>query len=53
MILDLEAELRELRSQVERQVKINKNLLCVKMKLEAEISNYQQLIQRMTSDTER
>lgn len=45
MILALEAELREVRSQVERQVEINKNLLCVKMKLEAEINNYQRLIQ--------
>uniref|UniRef100_H3CSB4 IF rod domain-containing protein n=1 Tax=Tetraodon nigroviridis TaxID=99883 RepID=H3CSB4_TETNG len=43
-ILGLEAELREVRSQVERQVEINKNLLCVKMKLEAEINNYQRLI---------
>lgn len=53
VILDLEAELREVRSQVGRQVEINKNLLCVKMKLEAEIDNYQQLIQGMASDSER
>lgn len=53
LILDLEAELREVRSQVERQVEINKNLLCVKMKLEAEIDNYQRLIQGMSPDNER
>lgn len=53
MILDLEAELKEVRLQVERQVEINKNLLCVKMKLEAEIDNYQRLIQGMSPDNER
>lgn len=53
MALALEAELREVRSQVERQVEINKNLLCVKMKLEAEINNYQRLIQGLSPDNER
>lgn len=53
VIMQLEAELREVRSQVERHVETNHNLLCVKMKLEAEIENYQQLIQDMTVDTER
>lgn len=53
VILDLEEELRKVRSQVERHVETNKNLLCVKMKLEAEINNYQQLIQGMTADTDR
>uniref|UniRef100_A0A674P1B1 Keratin, type I cytoskeletal 18-like n=2 Tax=Takifugu rubripes TaxID=31033 RepID=A0A674P1B1_TAKRU len=52
MLLDLESELRKVRSQVERQVEINKNLLCVKMKLEAEINNYQLLIHGMTADNE-
>lgn len=52
-ILDLEAELKEVRSQVERHVDTNNNLLCVKMKLEAEIDNYHRLIQGMTADTER
>lgn len=52
MIVDLEAELREVRSQVERQVEINKNLLYVKMKLEAEINNYHRLIQGMSPDNE-
>lgn len=53
VILELEAELREVRSQVERHVETNNNLLCVKMKLEAEIDNYQRLIHGMTADTER
>lgn len=52
-ILDLEAELKEVRSQVEQHVETNNNLLCVKMKLEAEIGNYQQLIHGMTTDAER
>lgn len=53
MILSLEAELREVRARVERQVESNNNLLCVKMKLEAEINNYQRLIQGITADPER
>lgn len=51
--MELEAELREVRSQVERQVEVNKNLLCVKMKLEAEINHYQRLIQGMSPEAER
>lgn len=53
VILDLETELRKVRSQVERHVETNKHLLCVKMKLEAEINHYQWLIQGMTADTDR
>lgn len=53
MILNLEAELKEVRSQVEHQVDVNKDLLCVKMKLEAEINNYQQLMPVMTTDDDR
>lgn len=53
LMLDLEAELKEVRSQVERHVETNNNLLCVKMKLEAEINNYQQLIQGITAENER
>ncbi|KAG8004555.1 Keratin [Nibea albiflora] len=53
LILDLEKELKAVRSQVERLVENNKDLLCVKMKLEAEIENYQKLIHGMTADTER
>ncbi|XP_075951078.1 keratin, type I cytoskeletal 18-like [Anarhichas minor] len=52
VILHLEAELREVRAQVERHVENNKNLLCVKMKLEAEMDNYQQLMQSITPDPE-
>lgn len=52
LMVDLEAELREVRSQVERHVEINNNLLCVKMKLEAEINHYQQLIHGITADSE-
>ncbi|XP_049919411.1 keratin, type I cytoskeletal 18 isoform X2 [Epinephelus moara] len=53
VILKLEAELREVRAQVERHVENNKNLLCVKMKLEGEIDNYQRLMQGLTPDIER
>ncbi|XP_036946591.1 keratin, type I cytoskeletal 18-like isoform X2 [Acanthopagrus latus] len=53
VILDLEQELRKVRAQVEHQVETNNNLVCVKMKLEAEIDHYQQLIQGMTADPER
>ncbi|XP_078100019.1 keratin, type I cytoskeletal 18-like isoform X2 [Sander vitreus] len=52
LILNLQAELKEVRAQVERHMENNKDLLCVKMKLEAEINNYQQLMQDMT-DVER
>ncbi|XP_035533880.1 keratin, type I cytoskeletal 18 isoform X1 [Morone saxatilis] len=52
VIRDLEAELTEVRSQVERLVENNNNLLCVKMKLEAEIAGYQRLIHGMTADVE-
>ncbi|XP_070786863.1 keratin, type I cytoskeletal 18 isoform X2 [Enoplosus armatus] len=53
VILDLEVELREVRSEVERHVEVNKNLLCVKMKLEAEIDNYQQLMHGMSAESDR
>lgn len=53
LILELQAELKEVRSQVARHVETNNNLLCVKMKLEAEIQNYQGLIQGMTAEPER
>lgn len=52
-ILDLQDELKEVRSQLERHVETNNNLLCVKMKLEAEIENYQRLIHGMTAEPER
>lgn len=53
LILALQEELKEVRSQVGHQVETNHNLLCVKLKLEAEIDNYQQLIQGMTAEPER
>lgn len=53
LILALQEELKEVRSQVAHQVETNHNLLCVKLKLEAEIDNYQQLIQGMTAEPER
>ncbi|CAJ1087598.1 keratin%2C type I cytoskeletal 18-like [Xyrichtys novacula] len=53
LIMDLQRELKEVRAEVERLVENNKNLLCVKMKLEAEIDNYQQLILGMTAEPER
>ncbi|XP_061122902.1 keratin, type I cytoskeletal 18-like [Syngnathus typhle] len=43
-ILDLEQQLRKIRTHVESQLETNKDLLCVKMKLESEIDNYQQLM---------
>ncbi|XP_049608536.1 keratin, type I cytoskeletal 18 isoform X2 [Syngnathus scovelli] len=43
-ILDLEQQLRKMRAHVESQLEMNKDLLCVKMKLESEIDNYQQLM---------
>ncbi|XP_029308231.1 keratin, type I cytoskeletal 18-like isoform X2 [Cottoperca gobio] len=49
----LEAELKEVRAEVERHVENNKNLLCVKMKLEAEMDNYQRLIHGIAADAER
>ncbi|XP_061572165.1 keratin, type I cytoskeletal 18-like isoform X2 [Cololabis saira] len=52
-ILQLEAELKEVRSQVEQQGETNNDLLCVKMKLEQEINSYHQLIQGITADPER
>ncbi|XP_034405963.1 keratin, type I cytoskeletal 18-like [Cyclopterus lumpus] len=51
-ILHLEAELKELRAQVERHAENNRNLLCVKMKLEAEMDNYQRLMQGITAEAE-
>ncbi|CAG5933302.1 unnamed protein product [Menidia menidia] len=52
-IVDLEAELRDVRAQVEQHLETNKSLLCVKMKLEQEINSYQKLIHGITADAER
>ncbi|KAM4560308.1 keratin, type I cytoskeletal 18-like isoform 2-T2 [Odontesthes bonariensis] len=53
VIADLQAELKEVRSQVELQLETNKNLLCVKMKLEQEINSYQELIHGICADADR
>lgn len=52
LIKTLEAELRETRSKVERQAAMNHNLVCVKLKLETEINNYQRLIHDMAPEDE-
>ncbi|XP_026219709.1 keratin, type I cytoskeletal 18-like isoform X2 [Anabas testudineus] len=43
-IMNLEAELKRVRSQVEHQVHINNELVSVKMKLEAELRKYDDLM---------
>ncbi|XP_029928761.1 keratin, type I cytoskeletal 18 isoform X3 [Myripristis murdjan] len=53
ILLGLEDELTRVRSQVERQVDDYQNLLHVKMKLEAEISNYRQLMRGLAADEDR
>ncbi|KAM9328758.1 keratin, type I cytoskeletal 18-like isoform 2-T2 [Pholidichthys leucotaenia] len=50
LVLKLESELREVRAQVEQQVETNRDLVCVKMKLEAEINSYQELISAIPTD---
>jgi len=52
VIVDLEANLKEVKSQVEMQTETNKNLLCVKMKLEQEINSYEGLILGITANAD-
>ncbi|XP_046886909.1 keratin, type I cytoskeletal 18 isoform X2 [Hypomesus transpacificus] len=52
ILLQLEADLTKVRSQVERQVEDYQELLHVKMKLEAEIENYRRLILGISDDKE-
>ncbi|XP_072248658.1 keratin, type I cytoskeletal 18 isoform X1 [Leuresthes tenuis] len=52
VIVDLEADLKEVKSQVELQMETNKNLLCVKMKLEQEINSYEDLIHGITANAD-
>ena len=52
ILLQLEADLTKVRSQVERQVEDYQDLLHVKMKLEAEIENYHRLILGISDDKE-
>ncbi|XP_019897814.2 keratin, type I cytoskeletal 18-like [Esox lucius] len=50
ILLQLEAELGKVKTQVEKQVDDYQELLHVKMKLEAEIENYRRLIQGIAPD---
>ncbi|XP_061664470.1 keratin, type I cytoskeletal 18-like, partial [Syngnathoides biaculeatus] len=43
-ILDLEQQLRKVRAHVQNQLEMNKDVLCARMRLEAEIIEYQKLI---------
>uniref|UniRef100_A0A087XB94 Keratin, type I cytoskeletal 18-like n=1 Tax=Poecilia formosa TaxID=48698 RepID=A0A087XB94_POEFO len=51
IIVSLEAELKEVRAQVEQKVESYKKLLCLKMKLEKEIQEYDNLM-GITADKE-
>ncbi|KAK2917532.1 keratin, type I cytoskeletal 18-like [Channa argus] len=52
VILRLEGELRKIRSQVELQAATNKDLVSIKMKLQAEINDYQKLIHGQIADSD-
>lgn len=49
-IKDMEADLKDVRNELERQVERNRDLLTVKMKLEEEIQYYRELLQGATAD---
>lgn len=49
----LEANLRDMRTQLEDQKELNDHLLTVKMKLEKEIETYRELIGDITAENER
>ncbi|XP_035984044.1 keratin, type I cytoskeletal 18 isoform X2 [Fundulus heteroclitus] len=51
-IINLEAELKEVRAQVEQKIESYKALLSLKMKLEKEIQQYQTLIEGMDRELE-
>lgn len=53
VILRLEAELRDVRAQLERHMKNNIHLLGVKMQLEDEMNKYHRLMHDITADPER
>lgn len=53
IILGLEQDLGDVREQVELQLDANKNLLSVKLKLEKELEQYQELLSRLFDDVER
>uniref|UniRef100_A0A3Q4I9Y7 Keratin, type I cytoskeletal 18-like n=1 Tax=Neolamprologus brichardi TaxID=32507 RepID=A0A3Q4I9Y7_NEOBR len=50
IVLGLEQDLRDVREQVELQLDANKNLLSVKLKLEKELEQYQELLSRLFND---
>lgn len=53
IIHGLEQDLGDVREQVELQLDANKNLLSVKMKLEKELEQYQELLSRLFDDVEK
>ena len=53
ILIDLEVELCQLRGRVERQADAHQDLLHVKLRLEAEIENYRQLLHSIASDEDR
>ncbi|CAL9698685.1 unnamed protein product [Knipowitschia caucasica] len=52
-IKELEAELKEVRNELERQLEKNNNLLMVKLKLQEETRYYHELMHGVTTDPER
>lgn len=53
IIHKLQQDLGDVREQVELQLDANKNLLSVKLKLEKELEQYQELLSRLFDDVER
>lgn len=53
IIHGLEQDLGDVREQVELQLDANKNLLSVKLKLEKELEQYQELLSRLFDDVEK
>lgn len=53
IIHGLQQDLGDVREQVELQLDANKNLLSVKMKLEKELEQYQELLSRLFDDVEK
>lgn len=53
IIHKLQQDLGDVREQVELQLDANKNLLSVKLKLEKELEQYQELLSRLFDDVEK
>lgn len=53
IIHGLQQDLGDVREQVELQLDANKNLLSVKLKLEKELEQYQELLSRLFDDVEK